>query len=311
MQKVAPPGKTTEFKYVFIPADNNEPIEERNFPQVDLEDDRFIKMIKAYFSQANPESGVDRDLLIKQMSQHAKRDITDSMDTETLNRLLSVTSVDIMSIALPSVENGHVGVSLYCDDKGKSKNLQENHRAGGLVAACGLVGQTLDGDVFLSRMYDDGDENWFRLNFGLVDVSSSAPWVMRAAEQANRKLTSGPTSLSGLAEQFFSNAPTVLPELQNAVEGGSTEEYRWTQSSEEVEVTVKCGERVTKANVSVLIKQKSLKVKLGDSVIIDGELPEAVDPSDSTWTFSSGDKMVQITLIKKMEGSMWKQLLKP
>lgn len=309
--------KPDNFKYVFVPADDGLPIDERPFPQVELEDDHFIKMIKTSFAQANPESQVDRGMLIKQMSEHAKRDITESVDSKTLEQMLSVTSVDILSVALPSVENGHVGVSLYCDDKGKSKNLPLNHRAGGLLAACGLVGQTLHGDVFLSRMYDDGDEHWFRQDFTLGDVSSDAPWVKRARDQADRKLSSGPASLSGLAEQFMSrNGSSQRPEIISdqadgeAPSAGGNDKYRWYQTGEEIEVTIPVEESISKSRIQVDIRPKTLKVKVGDSMIIDGELAaEGADMSESTWTFSAKDRLLQITLIKKKTGSMWTDLL--
>jgi len=308
--------KSENFKYVLIPADSSQPIEEQSFPQVDLENDLFIKMIKASFAQGNPESRVNREQLIQQMSEHAKRDITESVDAKTLEHLLSTTSVDILTIAVPSVENNHLGISLYCDDKGKSKSLLINSRACGLVSACGLVGQELRGDVFLSRVFDDGDENWFRVDFGMVDVSSGAPWVKRAAEQASRKMTSGPTSLSGLAEQFLSKSgisqsPAILSgrtEPEHAVTGG-TDKYRWYQTNEEIEVTIPVSEKTGKADISVDVRQKSLKVKVGDSLLIDGELFESVDSGDSTWTFSAKDSLLQLTLLKKIEGKMWADLL--
>ena len=236
------PEKPTKFEYVFIPADTSYPIEARVFDQVELEDDQFIKMMRKYFALASPESGVDREMLIKQMSEHAKKDITTAMDPDTLSELLSMTSVDILTISLPTKESGFQGVSLYCDDKGKSKKLPFNERAIGLGMSCGLVGQTFNGDVFFSRVFDDGENHWFRMNFGMSDVSSSAEWVKRAAAQATNKLTSGPTSLSGLAEQFSSRtgqSPAVVSEEQNALPtSGETSVYKWYQTNDEIDVTI-------------------------------------------------------------------------
>ena len=317
MPSPVPPPKPTRFEYVFIPADTAYPIEARDYDQVDLEDDTFIRMIKKYFAMANPECGVDREMLIKQMSDHAKRDITESLDAATLDRVMNMTSVDILTIALPTPENGHVGVSLYCDDKGRSKKLPLNERASGLGAACGLTGQTFHGDVFLSRMYDDGEDHWFRLSFTMADVSSNAEWVKRASEQASRRLSSGPASLSGLAEQFMartgnSQAPTIISETNRSASKstGETETYRWYQTEDDIEVTFPVDETVGKSAISVDIKQKTLKVKIGETVVVDGQLFEPVDSSDCTWTFSAKDRIVQLTLVKKTGGKMWDDLLK-
>ena len=311
------PQRGDTFQYVFIPADTAYPIEARSFDQVELEDDVFIKMIKKYFATANPESGVDRELLLKQMSEHSKKDISSSIDSETLDRLMSTTSVDIMSIAVPSGENGHIGVSLYCDDKGKSKKLALNERASGLGAACGLVGQTFNGDVFLSRMYDDGEDHWYRLDFTMADVSSDAAWVRRAAEQASRKINGSPASLSGLAEQFTSKtgqSPAVLTAdsfgSEPKTSSGGTENYKWYQTAEEIEVTISTDPLVSKSQISVDVKPKSLRVKIADSLVVEGDLFDAADTSESTWTFSTKDRLLQITITKKNSGKMWTDLLK-
>lgn len=314
MPKSEVPTKPEKFKYVLIPADTLYPIEVRDFDQVSLEDDQLIKTIKQYFAMANPEVGVDREMLIKQMSEHAKKDITTSLDPTILEHVMSTTSVDILTIAVPSHDNNHTGVSLYCDDKGRSKNLRLNERMGGIANWCGLVGHTFHGDVFLSRMYDDGEDLWFRMNFDMSDVSSGAEWMKRAAEQASRKLTTGPTSLSGLAEQFMSRAgqsPAVLTDSgdSHVPEKGERENYKWYQTGDEIEVTVPVDASVTKAQISVQIKPKSIAIRVADKVIADGHLFDSVDAAESLWTFSQKDRLLQITLVKKSTVKMWSDLL--
>ena len=288
------------------------PIEAREFEQVTLEDDKFIKMIKNYFALSNPESGVDRDMLLKQMSEHAKKDIASALDPETLETLLTSTSVDILSVAVPSKENEYFGVSLYCDDKGKAKKLPLNERATGLGSACGLAGQTFNGDIFLSRMFDDQEENWFRVDFTMDDVSSNAPWVRRCAEQASRKVGGSPASLSGLAERFLANSgqsPAILtsdgPEQNQANIKGETDQYRWYQTSDEIEITFPVDSDVKKAQISVEIKQRSLQVIVAGTSVAEGDLFDSIDSSESTWTFSQRDHLLQVTLAKNSGGKMW------
>lgn len=315
MADTSRPERASRFKYVFIPADSSYPMETREHDQVSLEDDTFITMIKKYFASSNPESGVDRDVLLKQMSEHAKTDVTSALDPDTLERLMSTTSVDILSIAVPSRENSFIGVSLYCDDKGKSKKLQLNERACGLGAACGLVGHTFHGDIFLSRMYDDGEDHWYRTDLSVSDVSSDAAWVKRAAELAAKKLSSGPASLSGIAERFLANtgqSPMSL-ETHDAAPSvnvsGETENFKWYQTSDEIEITIPADGSITKAMIRVDIKQKSLRVTVDQKVIADGELFEAIDSSESTWTFSAKDKLLQVTLSKRAP-KMWETVFR-
>jgi HSP20 family molecular chaperone IbpA len=289
------------------------PIESRKHAQVSLEDDMFIKMIKKYYAIASPECNVDRELLIKQLSEHSKQDISQTVDPETLNRLLSLTSVDIMTVSLPTPDNGYVGVSIYCDDKGKSKNLPLNERATSLAIECGIVNQLFNGDVFISRMFDDGEDHWFRMNFGMSDVSSSAQWVKKSAAQMASKLGSGPRSLSGLADQFFAKqpggslAPTIVPPEDQPSLKGETESYKWYQTDDEVDITIRVPDCKNKKEISVSFKPRHVKATVLGTVFLDAELADSIVVDESTWTFS--DDLLQITLSKKNTDKMWKSLL--
>lgn len=305
------PIKPARFEYVIIPADTLYPIVAQDFDQVELEDDKFIKMMKEYFAMASPECSVDREMLMAQLNEHAKKDIASTIDSDILKNVLSMTSIDIMSISLPNKENSFVGVSLYCDDKGKSKRLQVNDRANGLIASCGLAGQSLNGDVFLSRMYDDGEDHWFRMTFGMADVSSSAEWVKRTARQMRGKVNANMPSLSSLAESFSNKTGSGSAEtvsIENAPQlSGETASYKWFQTDEEVEVSIPA--ECEKKEVSVELKQKSILVTVKGEVIIQGNFAEPIALDESTWTFAMKDKLVQISLSKKTTGKVWSGLL--
>ena len=315
MTKVAIPNCPARFAYIRIPADITSPIEECSFDKVELSEDKFIKHIKQYFALLSPESNVDRDVLLKQLSEHAKQDISQTVDEQTLDQLMTMTSVDIMTVSLPVAENGFVGVSMYCDDKGRSKNLPINDRATGLVMACGLVGQQLFGDVFVSRMFDDGENHWFRMDFTMKDVSSTAEWVKRTAEQMSRKLHSGPATLSGLANQFFANSSNggasthILDNMSGPKTSGATDSYKWYQTDDEVEISVPLVDCADKRQISVEMKPNRVRIIASGVTIIDGPLDDTIVVDESTWTFSQKDKMLQVSLSKKSSGKMWKDLL--
>lgn len=304
-----------QFSYVRIPADTTESIESARFDKVDLSADKFILHIKSYFALASPESTVDKATLIKQLSEHTKQDISKTVDDRTLDQLMTMTSVDIMTVSLPTSENGHVGVSMYCDDKGRSKNLPFNERATGLVMACGLVGQQLFGDVFVSRMFDDGENHWFRMDFTTKDVSSTAEWVKRTASQMARKLNSGPASLSGLANQFFAGSSAggadtqVLDNVSASKMSGSTDTYKWYQTDDEVDITIHLPNCADKRSITVDMKPTRVRVVVEGVAIIEGSLDDAIIVDESTWTFSLKDKILQVSLSKKTPGKIWKDLL--
>lgn len=304
-----------QFSYVRIPADTTESIESCTFDKVELSEDKFIVHIKSYFALASPESNVDRDILIKHLSEHTKQDISKTVDERTLQQIMTMTSVDIMTVSLPTAENGYIGVSMYCDDKGRSKNLPLNERATGLVMACGLVGQQLFGDVFVSRMFDDGENHWFRMDFTTKDVSSTAEWVKRTANQMARKLNSGPASLSGLANQFFSGSSMggsetqILDNAPSAKMSGSTDKYKWYQTDDEVDITIHLPICSDKRAITVDMKPTRFRVIASDETIIEGSLDEAIIVDESTWTFSLKDKILQVSLSKKVPGKIWKDLL--
>merc|ERR1719163_2554889 len=167
-----------------IPALANEEMQELRFEElVTLENDGFVASLKRFFAQQNKE--VDKEILLKNLSEHTGKDLSNAegMDPAFLDRCLHETSIDIFPVMLPMPTYGNEGVSLYCDDKGVAKELPLNSRAIGLVQACGYDGQQFRGDIFLGRMFDDGDDEWRRIDFTSADCSSDAPWVALTKQQ--------------------------------------------------------------------------------------------------------------------------------
>jgi len=80
------------------------------------------------------------------------------VDPAALDHLLSMSSVEIFPVLLPTKATDFFGVSVYCDDKGVAKELEENTRVSGIVQQCGFPGQTFRGDCFISRVFDDNEE---------------------------------------------------------------------------------------------------------------------------------------------------------
>ena len=127
---------STGFSYVFVPCDATYPMEERRFPRkVSLEDDQFIEQLKAHFG-AFKSDAPDVELLKAQIKSKNATAL-DNVSEDMMQKLASMTTIDIFPVLLPLKDTGYKGVSNYVDDKGVSKSLPLNERVTGLAIAAG------------------------------------------------------------------------------------------------------------------------------------------------------------------------------
>jgi len=93
--------------------------------------------------------------------------------------------------------------------------------------------------------------------------------------------------------------------------GGTTDTYVWTQSLEEVELMVEIDANLRGKHLRIEIKRKHLKVAVKgkeSEPIIDGELHDAVDVEESTWTLtkeSTKDTKTVTIILQKVKGMCW------
>merc|ERR1719420_2854325 len=110
--------------------------------------------------------------------------------------MMQTTSVEIFPVQLPTRDTDYEGVSVYVDDKGVAKELQENSRVSGIVQACGYPGQTFRGDCFIGRVFDDNEDEWRRIDFTMKDCSTDAAWVETTKKQRSNRSASDMTSMA-------------------------------------------------------------------------------------------------------------------
>uniref|UniRef100_A0A7S4R0N7 CS domain-containing protein n=1 Tax=Alexandrium monilatum TaxID=311494 RepID=A0A7S4R0N7_9DINO len=301
------------FKYVLIPASSTADMQELVFDQdvVDLSKDPFREFVEKYF--AGLGGSVDRSVLLKQLQERTGMDLeakqkSGEMPGEALDKMLATTSVEIFPVMLPMKETGFHAISVYCDDKGVAKNLEENPRASGLVQAAGYAAQTFRGDCFVGRVFDDTEDEWRRMDFTLKDCSTDADWVAACKKQRDRR-SSG--DLASLAGQIGAKNPAHITPgmLQDAAPKGETEKYTWRQTDEEVEVTFKKEglQKGDKKLVKVAFARQRLKVEVKGEVLIDSALFSQTNTDESTWTLSDG--ILQVSLAKT-DSDNWMDLLK-
>mmetsp|Transcript_58484 Transcript_58484/g.163925 ORF Transcript_58484/g.163925 Transcript_58484/m.163925 type:complete len:300 (-) Transcript_58484:81-980(-) len=295
------------FKYVFIPASASEEMKELVYEEdiAELEKDSFRPFLEKYF--AGITHSLDRELLVKQLQERTGVNLNEHKGAD-LDRLLSSTSVEIFPVQLPTKDTGFNSVSVYCDDKGIAKNLEENPRMSGIAHACGFVGQTFRGDCFVGRVYDDTEDEWRRIDFSLEDVRADAPWVLATKKQRSNRSSSDMGALANMAG--MKNAVNINSSAMEAdAPQGETEQYCWRQADEEVEVTFKKEglQKGDKSQVKVKFAKQRLRVEVKGEVLIDAELYSSTTPDESTWSLSDG--VLQVTLFKA-EGGTWDRLLK-
>jgi len=301
------------FKYVFIPADNSEAMEELQYATdiLTLEDDTFRSFIEKYY--AGQGMSVDKSVLLKQLQDRTGVNLEEKaskgeMSGEAMEKLLSCTSVEIFPVQMPTKAVDFEGVSVYCDDKGVAKELPENSRVSGIVQACGYHQQTFRGDCFIGRIVDDNEEEWRRIDFSIKDCSTDAGWVAKTKQQRSNRSSSDMTSMANKIN--MNNPAHITPQsVEDSTAKGETEQYRWRQVEDEVEITFK-KEGITKADktsVKVVFARQKLKVEFKGEVLLEGALSGTTHPDECTWTLSDG--ILQVNLSKGAENS-WPTLLK-
>jgi CS domain len=272
------------FSYVFIPVVG--PAEEQSHARVSLEDDRFIAMVKSHFSRS--EASVSAEVLRSQITSNGSKQVAEEMMHTLMN---SGVSIDIFSLSLPVAASRYFGVSIYCDDKGIAKNLPVNVKANELARSCGVKNPSFRGDVFVSRVFDDNETEWFRANLTLGDLKCASEWQVQARGLNSKK---APVSLSSLTQNFA--------EAQSQAGPAGCE---WTDEGESVEVRVQIGQAIKK-DVDVTIKVNRLQVKLRSETVLDIPLFRKVSPGDSSWVLSDG--RVVINLEKSDTNAAWSSL---
>ena len=118
---------TKTFKYIKIPA-GDEPVQELEYTGVvELTQDTFVDSLRQQFSSTG--GAANMDVLMNNMSQHAKQDVSKMMDEKMMRMVESASSCNIFPVTVPSKQNEYVGISMYVDDKGIAKGLPLNPKA--------------------------------------------------------------------------------------------------------------------------------------------------------------------------------------
>mmetsp|Transcript_24329 Transcript_24329/g.35662 ORF Transcript_24329/g.35662 Transcript_24329/m.35662 type:complete len:290 (+) Transcript_24329:57-926(+) len=215
----------------------------------------------------------------------------DSVQKYAKSHLMS-DMVNICSLGLPSPTCGYIGVSLYSHIEGADSGLPANKRATDIAQACGHKSVVVYGDAFLSRYYDNEDEEWSRRDLSIAEASPDAEWVAYVASMNKGKNMNSYTTGGSLQQMLSQQAPQQQHTQAETVPTAAMAEgpISWTQTGDEIEVRVEIGEGVKAKDVKVDIRPSSIAVYL----------PDALDTQDEV---ASEAKKLSLLNICKAEGA--------
>ena len=324
------------FQYVFIPADNALPLEERTADKKGgLSDDELIIAAKNYFYQqtGGPERAAALDTASDEEAKHLAAQIRSQATENTKLQAMSDSSImklikstqaspqcEIVAVTVPTAGNQYQSVSMYIGEQGQLLN----ERATQLLLACGHQapipeGKTIPGiygDAFVGRCHDDeARDDWTRIDIHKEEMDLTSPWIIIAASQGggggHGKIAA---SLSGVMGQMQMQGGAPSSSSSSSSLGAMTPEiaqeelgYQWEQTKEEVEIKFKVTSGTKAKYCKVVFGLSTLKITVAGQTICNGKTGGNIVTDESTFTIQDEGKGRElcITLAKKDLGAIW------
>ena len=282
------------FEYVFIPASESEPIQTLSASQGATAADVLPGLLKSSW-KAHSNLSMDDDVVRREtrgrldnlMVAGGGVDVR-APSAAAMEAAAAEGSTEVVPLSQPSATTNNLGVRLYIDEVGVLRNLPLNPRATALAARVGFADMRIHGDAYVGRVRTVPSG-------GLRNVSVCAAELQKGA-WIDEALASN--------HNLFTKAQA--DGAKDGSEGGSGENYRWTQTEEDVEVCVKIPPEVAK-------DKKLIKVSYGSSgdalVVHAGPLPlvtlmplfDKVRPDDCSWTVDKVASELIVTMEKVNE----------
>lgn len=278
------------FRYVFLPADESKPPEEREATMGP--GDVLPGIIRPCFRSGT----VSDDVLMRMSRQHLEPE-GQQVSLDSLRQAVATGGADSLRLAAPSEDNGYEAVFAYLDDCAELKGLSQNTRASALAQTCGFPSCCeLLGDVFLGRVRM-APEAVHNVDFCLVDLQPGCVWQKRAPLENHR------AQKAEMPEEHAAAQERALqtPEFISSEACG----YCWQDSLEDVEVTVKAPGARDAGAKSVHVTFTTKQVRVTQPVELKLNLYALVDAPSCSWSFCSDG--ILLVLAKQRE-EQWPQL---
>jgi hypothetical protein len=318
------PSSSSSFKYVFIPCDDAQPIEEKTLdipPGREME--CLLDALKKHFLEHGMQSMEDKTLTKDQQNAKLREQLEKQSGQKIDDAMLKVAAnmqmVQPVALLPGGTKNNFIHVNMYVDDKGISKGLRLNKRASDFTQLVNMPNHVA-GDAFVARIFDDEKSDFKRIDFRLDELRSDAKWVEEArklnterrqnlgnAQETISKMGGNLNPESGMASfggdgqgglenmmmgENYQAPPTEADFEETVVEGTKTSyPYTWMQDEEEVVLIANVPGDVEKSSVSLKFGPGQNKIdlscaKVEPNVIVsaDETLFQDIVPGDSSWS---------------------------
>ena len=284
-KEVVPLRGAGEFVYWKLPHKTTENVARLHGPV--SKGDTLLTLLKPVFADTTvmDRRAVERettDRLSKMMSQQ-------SVEAPSFDTLQSLASEEGHVEAYPLARDQSSGrhVSLYIDGIGALRERPRNARAEKLCAACGWHGLSIKGDAYVGRA-QSGPQGLRNVDFYESELDPSSDWCV--------------ASLRSHHAQSQAMRPVD-------VKSGSGENYKWSQTDDEVEIIVTCPEtdKPLKARVKVSYGRGDALTVTCDGVQLIHWSPlfAPIDPTGCSWTI---DGSTIVVTLEKREEREWHTL---
>ena len=294
---------TRRFKYVRVPADEGKPFEQLEaIVAADAAGDILPDILQPRFKGGGTiDERMAREQAVRQLGAKGM-----DLSADALANAAGAGSTETFALVRPSDTNGHRGVYLYLDEVGMLKGLAPNPRAMALARECGFDNVQFFGDMYVGSVQADPGP-LANVDFTVKELDSGSEWLKRAGvenyqyNQSMQQLQDAMREKGGLA-MGGSGGDDGMP-------GGDSDGYSWSQTDDEVELSVDVPEGTKSRDVKVTFKPGALIVKVGlmETVSLPA-LYRKVRTDECTWTFEGGAKAKVIVTLAKVDEQVWHQL---
>lgn len=293
-----------EVPFVRIPADTSEPMEQRIMyvPKGDGGyGDQLAEMLKPEFTGGK----LDHDLFSR-TAQSSFGTESAKISASTLEKSVKQGSTETFRLVAPAESNSYHGVYIHLDEVGMLKGLPRNGRATALAETCGFgpPPPVFYGDVFVGRV-KTRPAPMINVALTVADLDSSQAWIQRAQVE-NFQFHEAMGQVTDQMEASNVGAPVGS---DGRVTEDETKAFTWTQTEEDVEVTVPVAKVVNKKKLKVVLSRQRISVKYDGDEKVEMEVPlfAPVDAEESSWSLSDGQVVFSL---EKARQDSWPQIRK-
>jgi hypothetical protein len=291
-----------EIAYVLIPADSSKPLQELLFrPQSGANGDQLVDHLKKAFR--GKSSQVDLSLLQQQGAQTlmGSGDGPSQVSDESLQKVAAEANVETFSLCQPQPKNKFTSIHIYLDEIGLLKRLPLNGRASTYAAQAGFnPPPQFYGDVFMGRVQKKPTVQNLSFLLG-PDTAQDALWL-RSATAENLEYQMEMNRITGRND----TQPDKVGDGKSKQEDG----YSWTQTEEELEVTVSLPKDAVSKDVKAKFLPQTIELSCKKEKLLSIRLFEKVDMDGCTWTLdkSKKDDLTIVVTMEKVEQAFWPRI---